>query len=77
VTKNIFVPDKFSLEEDHETEDKHVPVILALVVHDVERLGDVTVAVITEQVVDAVTVDLRRFGDPQVPPGDATCKTSR
>lgn len=52
------IPDKLCLEEDHEAEDEHVPVVLAVVVHDVEGLCDVTMAVITEQVMNAVTVDL-------------------
>ena len=66
------LPDKFCLEEDHEAENKHVPVGLAPEVHDVEGLRDMAVAVITEEVVNAVAVDLRRLGHTQVPTCHAT-----
>jgi hypothetical protein len=65
----FFSPDKFCFEEDHEAQDKHVPVCLALVVHDVECLCHVTVAVITEDVVNAVTVDLGSVSHAHVPTG--------
>jgi hypothetical protein len=66
------LPDKFGFEEDHEAEDKHVPVGLSAVAHDVEGLGHVAVAVITEEIVNPVAVDLGGLGDAHVPTRAAT-----
>ena len=60
-------PNKLSFEENPKAEDNHVPVALALIVHDVQGLGHVTVAVITEEVVDSMAIDLRSLCNTLVP----------
>ena len=63
--KNGYVknsPNKLSFEENPKAEHYHVPVALALIVHDVQGLGHVTVAV-----VDSMAVNLGSLCNTQVP----------
>ena len=65
-------PNKLSFEENPKAEHYHVPVALALIVHDVQGLGHMTVAVITEEVVDSMAVDLGSLCNTQVPACSST-----
>ena len=48
-----------------------------VVLHQVQRPGDVAVAVVTEKVVDPPTVDVRRLRDAGVPPCSAVRRLGR
>ena len=66
------LPNELCLEEDHKAEDEHIPVVLAIVLHYVEGFGHMTVAIITEQIMNAMAVNLGGFSDTKVPACHAT-----